>query len=275
LVREAHAAGEPITVSFSMPGEEGALTATGLVRWSAVRSQDWTGVGLSWLPFDETSHYRLQRFLAGRSGPPASALGQPDRPLGEEQWVRKVVVPASVVLVLLVLFWGAWALAVHRRHRELRVAIETRNAAIRQFETRDARMHQELEVSRAHLAATAEEIARLDRQARLLEGEAQRLGDDVQRFHHSYLQVRTEREQLIHRVLDLEQSRAQQYVPMDQLQLAIREAIAVRLAGESRAWRTIDQSLLGGNRGYLIRAGNESSGSPRVSIRVHDPEALP
>jgi hypothetical protein len=128
-------------------------------------------------------------------------------------------------------------------------------------------------------------VAQFGEQTQGLEAEVGRLNGEVERFQESYVRIREEREQLIQRVLDLEQERvrlAKRLSSIPELRLAIREAVEVRRSAERQARL---QTLMArkdlarrdaaeGNQGYLVRDGRPTASRSTMWIRVHEPEPL-
>ncbi|MBI2104848.1 MAG: PilZ domain-containing protein [Candidatus Omnitrophica bacterium] len=282
LVQEAHRAGELLSVGFSLPGEREALTATGVVRWSGPpRDGRWHPVGLNWLQLEESVRNRLQQFLDGAAAetapPPAAAKRR-----------RSLAVPAAAALLALgAVLIGWWTLSVRRENRQLQGAVELRDQVIDELGTQGTQLVAELGEARAHLMETAAEVARLDQQAQAFGTAMERMDGELAAFQASYAAVREERDALIKQVLDLEQARTsmlKRFSSVDELRLAIREAIDARKQARQAVWfsrlaarRTaFDQQLADGNRGYLIRDGQPTLGAGgAMSIRVHEPEPLP
>lgn len=282
LVREGHRPGEMVSLGFSLPGEETALTATGVVRWSSESSgRRWYPIGLDWMQLEETTRNRLHRFLASST---AAHPASPKKPWSWQQTALLSVSAAALAVAGIVLYF--WVRSLEWENRQLQGVIEQRDTVIDQLEQEDARLKLELGEARTHLAETASEVARLDVQTQNFGEQVGRLTEEVDRFQQSYLQVRQEREQLMQQVLDLEQERAaltKRLSSLEELRLAIREAIDTRKNAEraqrlslAQARRDADKALLAnGNRGYLIRDGRPTIGNATVWIRVHEPEASP
>lgn len=278
LVREAHRAGELLSVGFSLPGEQEALTATGVVRWSAPpRDGRWHPVGLNWLQLEESVRNRLQRFLDGAeaSAPAAVATKRRRRP---------AALTAAALLLLGVALAGWWAWSVHRENRQLHTAVALRDQVIDELGTQGTHLVAELGEAKTHLLETAAEVARLDQQAQVFGIEMEQMNGELGRFQASYEAIREEREQLIKQVMDLEQERTtmlKQFSSVDELRLAIREAVearkqarqASRLSRLAARRAPVDQQLADGNRGYLIRDGQPTVSAGTRWIRVHEPES--
>lgn len=284
LAREAHWEGERVTLNFAVPGEREPITATGTVRWSHPRPRRgrWYPVGVEWLSLDETTRERLHRFLSSRyaSPQPVARPGAP-RPVVGSSW-RGTLVIAMVAALGAVGLWRH-ARTLREENRQLMANVEQRDLVITRLKQNERLLQGELTVAQAHLAATSEEVDRLDQQAQQLEGQVQRLNHDVDRFQQAYAQTREEREALLAHVTDLEQERAilaRRLSSLAELRLAIHDAIETRkqAQGRERQLRTQAQReaqaqwLAEGNRGYLIREGQPTIGRSTMWIKVHELE---
>src|SRR3989338_9581565 len=69
LTREPRRVGERMAVNIPLPGEEGLVTASGIVQWSGspIQRGRWHPTGLEWLPLEETAFHRLESFLRPRT----------------------------------------------------------------------------------------------------------------------------------------------------------------------------------------------------------------
>ncbi|MBI3083398.1 MAG: PilZ domain-containing protein [Candidatus Omnitrophica bacterium] len=239
-VRERHPPGERVTVDFPLLGEQDALTATGIVRWSDAQLHRWYWYqeGLEWLPLEGTAHQRLHRSLSRSSGAPAPAVdvARARLDLGAPP-VRRLPLRIGLIGGLLVwilwILWSLWASSLSRRHAMLQATLQERSATIQRLERESTRLREELGRARTRLELTSEEVAGLTQQAHLLEGKAQQLNQDVARFQQSYTQLQQERNALVGQVRDLTRERAallRRVVSEDRLRLAVREAIARRKA---------------------------------------------
>lgn len=300
LARESLREGDRVTLSVSLSGNGEPLTATGVVRWSGTPSGwgRWRAAGLEWLPLEETSRNRLYQFLSDEA---KTASAQRSRVVARAPRAKGARKRWLLVGVLLGIAVAAFAYiefqSLQQQNRQLAMAVGDRETIIRQRDTvitylghTGAQLQQELAVSQTRLAATAEEVARLDQRANLLTGEVQQLTQDVERFQQSYVQTREDRDALMQRVLDLELERAhlaQRLKSVPELRQAIHEAIETRklaLDAERRlrfqALRAADSRIdEDDNRGYVIRNGQSTfqpgqPGSP-IWIRVLEPEATP
>ena len=271
LALETHYVGEQVTVSFWIPGdEETPVTATGAVRWSHERPDAGQRypMGVTWFALEETTQHRLQRFLADEASPPSGPL---DRlipgwraipPSIRGQWTKAVALVLGLCSV--VALWMTW------RNQYLALTVTTREATIRQLEHQESAMGGELALTKLQLAETSGELNRLDAQSVLLQSETRRLGQDIVQFQQMYQHLREDREALMRRVLDFQQERLlRKAVPLDQLQLAIQEAVEARMR---RRVRSDADPLDAGNRGYVVLHGQPTSKTPAISIRVRDPQ---
>jgi septal ring factor EnvC (AmiA/AmiB activator) len=200
--------------------------------------------------------------------------------LGSDPATRRLALQWGVLCSLFAtVFSGAVLLMLQQDNWRLESALRERDATVHHLEAQGARLMGELDTATANLSATAEEVARLQEQAQALEGNANQLSQEVARFHGSYAQLQQERSGLIDRVLELEQERTmalRRSVPLEELQLAIRETIARKQAARSFFTPTR-------NRGYLVWDGRStmavSDRSSRpvgrdsfVQVRVHEPQ---
>ena len=284
LVRESHRQGEMVSVGFALPEEPEALTATGVVRWSADPGQGhWHAVGLDWLQLDDTTRNRLQRFVAGATPlePPAST--RPQVSINRTTILWTVAVAALLITGIVV---AVWLRSLHWENQQLQAIINQRNAVITQLAQEESRLRLELGEAKTHLADTTSEVARLDQQAQGLGEQIQALTVEVNRVQASYTQVHAERAQLIQQVMDLEQERTtlrRRLSSVEELKTAIQEAIDIRKVAKQverlailHAKRQAEAvAIANGNRGYLIRDGRPTIGHTTVWIRVHDPQAAP
>lgn len=284
LTRETHREGERVTVTFTVPGDPEPVTASGEVRWSSLTPSAgrWHATGIEWLPLEEGTKSRLHRFL----------YQQPKRraPSGPSSGERRVapaigwIFAATFSVALLAGIAVFWLLSLHEENQALGQAIEQRNLLIAHLESQETRLARELETSKAHLAASAGEVARLDQQAQMLGGRITQLTGEVGRFQRSYDEVRSERERLMKQVLDLQQERAKlgkRWASLPDLRVAIREAMDARRVTEREQRRMIiearrqaeREALVNGNRGYLTREGRPTISKDTIFIRVHDLDA--
>lgn len=300
LAQESHRVGERVTLSFSLPGEEEPLTATGVVRWTDPQARRGRhAMGLEWLPLGETSRHRLGTFL-GRTEQAASGQVVAASP---RSWTmaRTLVFRAGVAFAILAgIVVARWAFIIQHDNQQLGVALQQRNAIIHELEEREVSLQQEMAATHSQLAATLDEITRLAYETTGLQQEAkdfhhdvQRLNEEVERFQGSYARAQEDRERLMQRVLGLEQERTQlaqereelarKLASIPQLRKAIREAInarrqARRLGRQARPQSTDTLESVDGNRGYVIRGGRLTWGAipigSTMTIHVHEPEAL-
>ena len=281
LVREPHRNGEMVTVGFSLPGERTALTATGVVRWSEAPGKGgWHPIGVDWLQLEDTTKHRLQRFIAEAPAPKPKAakpkIGRNTRTI--------LLTVGGVFLTLGTAAVVLWMRSLQWENRQLQAIVEQRNTVINQLSQEEAELKLDLTTAQQHLADTATEVARLDQVAQGFGQQVAQMSGEVNRVQRSYEQVRQEREELLQRVLDLETERMlllRRLSSIDELRLAIREAIDSRKSERQARWislvraqRMADvQELADGNRGYLVKDGRPTLGNSTVFIRVHEPEA--
>jgi len=172
-----------------------------------------------------------------------------------------------------------------KKTRSLGEALEQRNAIFRYMEQREAALERELTFAKAQLTTASTAAASFGEQTQELQTEVGRLSGDVERFQASYVQLREEREQLMQRVMALEQQRLQlaaRLSSIPDLRRAIREAVEARRRAQRQARahtllaraEAARQSTTEGNRGYLVRNGQPTAGRSTMWIRVHEPEPL-
>lgn len=239
-VREPHQAGERLTASFVLPRDHDPVTATGLVRWSETKAskRGWYPLGVEWLPFEETARHRLRQFLSTsiRTSSPEAALGRFPVAAGRPtiRWAR--VLGVGVGCGLLVGAVGnLWFLSISQPDAQLLHAIDARDTVIQGLEEREARLSEALQSVTTHLRVTSEEVGGLAQQTLALERAARQLHQEVVSAQEAHAALHEEREALMGRVLELEQARAarvQQSLPIEELQVAIREAIDRRVQDE-------------------------------------------
>jgi archaellum component FlaC len=194
---------------------------------------------------------------------------------------------AAGALVVLGLRWGMLqrASGVQQENAQLIASVQRRDAIINDLGKEGQRLKLELGEARRYLAETAGEVARLDLQAQYFGKQVDRLTQDVDTFQRSYAQSQEARGQLMQRVLDLEQEKAslaRRLASVDELKLAIREAIESRKQSQQAERLSLLKSrkeaqerwLEQGNRGYLVKDGRPTVGRSTVWIRVHEPESV-
>lgn len=288
-VHEAHRVGERVTVNVLLPDDHGPLTGTGVVRWSDVRTpgRRRCRMGLEWLPLEDAGRSRLQQFLYAaaqrpRGGRHAKLIAAAFRPATMLR--RALVLTAIVTGPLVVILLALRLLSLQTQNYDLQRLSDERMQIIGQLETQQEALHGELGMAKAHLAATAGEVARLDQQARQLEGSLTQLHQDFGRMEGSYQQVHGERTQLMEQVAQLEQTRLQltrRLRASQQLRQLVLEMIRAR---RQPLRRSVPAPVLAdvptdrpmkfiGNHGYVILDGTPTAGRSVLWIRVHDPVA--
>jgi hypothetical protein len=261
LVREAHQAGERLTVNVPLPEEPDPLTITGVVRWSSepIPNNGWHPLGVEWLPLEESARHRLQQFLHVRA---RTSSPREDEAAAARRRARRLMAQRSGIVAgtSLVIAGALWAFSLRGDNQALVATLHQRESAITQLKRHEAVLQQELGATKQSLAATTEEIARLDQQAQLLGDAVAHLHQDVEDAHASLGSVHAQREELMQRVLDLTHERTylMKRVEDAQRELAIQDAIRTRAAL--------------GNQGYVVREPPPQE-RPTLWIRVHDPEA--
>ena len=295
LVRSLPKHGERLTVSFSLPGTEEPVIATGIVRWSdppSPRSR-WHPLGLEWLPLEDATRSRLHAFIyAATQQSSAVAVARPAIPWVGRSAMRRVLL--TLALLGVAIAGGLsylWILSLQGENRTLSTALSQRDGMIGTLQQQRHQLTAELGSAKASLASTTMEVARLDQQAQRLSTDMGRLSDEVQQAHDSYSQVSDERDRLMQRVLDLEQERTSLTAPLasvDALRVAIREAIEARRQAETARRQSLVQErraaelqlVADGNQGYLVRDGKPTMGQNvgaggGLVIRVLEPQAQP
>ena len=260
-----------ITLNFSLPADPDPIIATGVIRWLNASAggtpSRWHAYGVEWLSLEEAMRQRLRHFLYNSARRGSARAGTPGT---AARWMQLAAVLCVILAAGLVL--SALSMLRHE-NRLLATAVQERGTMIAQAAAREARLGRDLAMARTQLTATSDDVTRLDDRARQFGEEVARLSRDVQYFEQSYHSLQAEREQLIQRVLDLEQTRTAQFRE-EELRRVIREAIAVRRHGTSDAPSPLAPPSAW-NQGYLIRAGRSASADPPVTIRVHEPQAVP
>ena len=276
LVREAHRIGEILTVGFSLPGDRTTLTATGVVRWSNPPQKGrWYPVGLDWMQVEETTRNRLQQFLsrARNAPPPPAPAAAPARS------TRRTVVIIAIAIALL-LIGGAvwlWGRSLQWENQQLQGVVEQRETVIGHLMLQGTQLRQALGTTKTYVAESIAEIVRLDQQTQKAGIQMDALTLQVERIQDSYTQVREERESLMQHVLNLEQDKvdlAKQLATLQALRVAVQDAVDARRISFWRGVRPLDEGMLDGNGGYLLRNGRSTFGVTS-RIRVHDLESFP
>jgi len=293
LAHEAHRPGERIAVTFLLPGEEEAVTTTGVVRWcgaSPVRRR-WYPLGLEWLPLEPTTRYRIEAYLKSRqrreaTRPPFWRVAQTTRSASAARFWPWVAVLCSA-LVAAGLAWYAVRLRAEnvRLSQGLAESSAQAQAAGGQL-AREQELSQSLQAATAQLATTRLEVSQLGAQSAQFENRIMELGQEMGRFQTAYAAVRDEREQLVQRVAELEAARGElerRLTSLPELQWAIEDAVAARKQREqleranqrAAIERRRTRQVGVGNRGYLIRDGSPTSRRQAVEVEVviHEPEA--
>jgi len=286
VAREPHQAGERVTINFSIPGEEEPLTATGVVRWSTqdARGGRWHPAGIEWLPIEEATRNRLHQFLSREVASASSrTVRKPRIQIGGPAFPTLTIVSVVAGGVVLAIGTILWLALLQRQNRQLAATVQQRTMAIQQLVQREQQLQQELGAARTRLNTSTTEVTQLHRQRQSLQGEVQTLHQEVGRAQESYAKASEERNELMQKVLDLEQERLllrKRLSSVPELRQAIREAIDAhrqeeqtqrRLLAEARREAERQQSVAG-NHGYLIQAGQPTANRSTVWIRVHEPE---
>lgn len=239
-VREPHQAEERLTASFLLPRDHEPVTATGLVRWSDAHAskRGWYPLGVEWLPFEETARHRLRQFLSTSIRPSSPEAARSRAPVAARspaiRWARVLGVGIGCGF-LVGIVGNLWFLSISQPDAQLLHAIDARDTAIQELEEREARLREALQSVTTHLRVTSEEVGGLVHEMQALERTARQLHQEVVSAQEAHAALHEEREALIGRVLELEQTRAarvQQSIPIEELQVAIREAIDRRVQDE-------------------------------------------
>jgi len=288
LAHEAHRPGERIAVTFTLPGEEDALTTTGIVRWCGATPihRRWYPLGLEWLPLEQTTRYQIETFIKSRRDEEAKrpAFSQAERstqaaPVRFWSWMA---IAFSGLAVAGLTWYVLWLQAENTRLSE---GLQQRVQVVGQRLSREQHLVAALQAASMQLTATRHEVDRLDAQTKQFEVHMEALSQDVGQFQVAYTTVRDEREQLMQRVAALEQERgALEYrlTSLPELQRAIREAVAARKqrAGLERAnrraasRRRLAREITAGNQGYLVRDGEPTASGTVVEVVIHEPAAV-
>ena len=212
---------------------------------------------------EEAARRRLQQFLHARARTSGASVNRvfSAAPASRHQTLQRSGIIAGASLLIAGLLWG---FSLRGDNQALVATLDQRDATIAQLKQQETLLQQELGTTKASLASTTEEIARLDQQAQFLGHAVEELGQEVEQAHGSFGQMREDREQLMQRLLDMLQERTYLIKRMDamqQLDTAIQDAIETRHGATS------------GNQGYVVGEAAEKH-RPILWIRVHDPEAL-
>ena len=246
LVREPHPCGARVAVSFTLPSLGEPVTTTGVVRWSdsGPRGGSWYPLGVEWVSPDDVIRHRLHQFLAAST----AETGPSARPLPHR------VLPVVLLVALMgMVALGMAATSLRKQRDAIAALLDARETTLRTLTRRERALQVDLAGATAHLQETSEQLGQLGRQAQVLEEQARRFQEALLQVQSSQAVLRRQRDAMMDRVVELEQERLhllRRSVPLAELSLAIREAIA----------RREDPEL-----------SQEPPASP-ITIRVHDPQ---
>lgn len=286
LVRQSLRPGDHLQLDLELPSEETPLGMTGLVRWIQGDSSEvrWTSAGVEFINLDETQRYRLGTFLSeqlqktltrARLGHPVALATSPTT---TAPWRRA----ATWLGALAILTAIVWMVVLQQENVRLGSVLKERNVMIAQLESHQYELTQALQETNTELTQTTAEVESLRQQTEMLESGLQQLGRDFETLQESYQRLSWERTQLLAQVEGLEQQRAdvqRMLSNIPSLRKALHDAFR-RRRDEQLAQRRLTiqalynadyESLKRGNRGYLVRDGQPTTGST-LRIRVHDPQ---
>lgn len=213
LAHEPHHVGERLTVSFALPGEPGALTTTGVVRWTShtPTQRRWYPLGIEWSTLEETTRFRLDTFLRNQGQRQRQgSWTDPDRSQGRG-WKPRLARWSTVAFLSVGLATTSLSLVflLHQENTHLGDVVQQRNLAIAQIGHAEGRLRQALEETTTRLTDALSQVAQLTHQTNQSQGQMQQLRQEVERFQAAYATLREEREQLVHQLLDLKQEHLQ------------------------------------------------------------------
>lgn len=263
-----------VTLNFPLPQDSEPVVATGVIRWltaSPAKQPRWYSYGLEWFSLEEAMRHRLRQFLYNSARVSAGTSRDRSR---QRPSLHRLQAAALVGAAIGAGFLILALRTLRHENRLLAEAVGERDVLLAQAAVRQARLARDLSMTHAQLTATSRDVNRLDAQARQLGAEVTRLNDDVRYFERSYQYVSAEREELIRRVLDLEQARSAQ-LRDEALQRAIQDAIAARQQAMTLREAALPSGVAVGNRGYLVREGRATGQDAPVEIRVLEPHTAP
>ncbi len=211
LAREPRQPGERLTVSFTLPGEDEAVTMTGIVRWAngATPRTRWYPLGLEWLPLEETTRFRLETFLRNHSAAVSPHTSTGSTPWGtwwslrRVQWSTVALLSMGTAVVLL-----ASIFLLQQENTQLADAVHRRNLGMLELRQAEASVRRALEMTTGRLAEASSAVAILERESGEVQGEMDRLTQEVEQFQAAYATLRERHEGLTRQIMDLEQARA-------------------------------------------------------------------
>lgn len=275
---------EHIRLSLSLPDEqEAAVAVQGIVRWrqpDAATDQGYP-VGVEFEDLDATTRFCLQSFIAGQTQhePHTNGIGQRMRRLRTSSLIRVLKMSWPLVIGLVGAAGCVWILYLQRQQEQLRETIAERAAIITQLEAQHQQLQQQLDQARAAASSAGTEVEQLQAQRTRFETQVTALTQHLGELQQASRQLREERDALTQSVQALEQ----QLTSVPELRKALRQAYRVQAKERLERWRQWltrlhrepSQTPMEGNGGYLIRDGQPTTISSRLSIRVLDPTAEP
>ncbi len=277
LVQEPHKEGERVTVSFSLPENEDPLTATGVTRWTSAKPVHgrWFPMGIEWLPFEETTRERMRAYLKQREPDPAPAPERKRRSRMDETPLDRMIPSALAIFGLIAsVLLAVWSRHLQQQTHLLALMVRERNAAIGALEGQAVELKGNLEQTRAGLALTLDEVARLDRQGEYFATQVDKLGDNLEsirveyaRLRDDYAQMTLERAELVRQMKASDQERnelTRRLTSVPDLRQALRDVSQVS-RGTTRTLQL---------PGATAKTQNSTTPSGGGWIQVHEPEVL-
>lgn len=282
---------EHVRLSLLLPNEpETAVDVQGIVRWRQpdAATQEGHPVGVEFEGLDETTRFCLQSFIAEQAQrePHTNGLGQRMRRLRTSPLIRVLKIGWPLVIGLVGAGGCVWILHLQRQQEQLRETIAERAAVITQLEAQHHELQQALEQARAAASSAGTEVEQLQAQRTQFETQVTALTQNVRELQQAYQRLAEERDALKQWVQALEhqqQALEQRLASVSELHKALRQAYRVRAKDRLERWRqwltrlhrAPSEPRAEGNNGYLIRDGQPTTSSNRLSIRVLDPTAEP
>lgn len=286
--------GQQVRVSFALPdhGRVEALAVQGIVRWRAAQGQHGYPTGLEFEQLDETSRFRLQAFIAQRTEPSQRSDRSQAAWARKSSWINALSIGWPLVVGLIAAGGCLWILSLRREQERLQHALQERAAVMAHLQAQQDHLQQELNQTRVTASLIGIETRQLESQREAFGQEIARLGTNLNALNQEFANLQAERDALKQWVQALEQQQRvleQRLSSIPELRKALRHA-HVRQSRRQRAqlaqwWAarfgprasSVDRSVEGGNRGYLVRDGQStaSSGSAvPLEIRVLSPESM-
>ena len=282
---------EHVRISFSLPNEQEAPVAVkGIVRWRQPDAATEKGypVGVEFEGLDETTRFCLQSFIAEQAQRETrtNGIGQRMRWLRTSPLIRVLGIGWPLVIGLVGAGGCVWILSLQRQQEQLRSTIAERAAIITQLEAQHQQLQHALDQARATASSAGTEVAQLQAQRTQFETQIASLTQHLGELQQGYRQLTEERDALKQWVQTLEhqqQAFEQRLASIPELHRALGQAYRVQAKERlehrrqrlARRHREPAQTPMEGNGGYLIRGGQPTTTSGRLSIRVLDPTADP